>query len=150
MGMFAEGGNRDYLYQEIEPGEFFGVSGMFDARDTMARIVVLSKTARYFAIENAIVRELCDESFDRKRHCPLPRLKGGRLAHIDCRLYRGRFSRVRQAFSSATVNWRPARKDMHPGPLPAAGTRHRPPAFKGECKRTAGWRARCPATQACS
>ena len=61
LGMFAEGGNRDYLYQEIEPGEFFGVSGMFDARDTMARIVVLSKTARYFAIENAIVRELCDE-----------------------------------------------------------------------------------------
>lgn len=61
LGMFAEGGNRDFLYQEVEPGEFFGVSGMFDARDTMARMVVLSRNAHYLAIENNIARELCDE-----------------------------------------------------------------------------------------
>lgn len=60
LGMFAEGGYRDYLYEEISPGDFFGVSGMFDARDAMARMVVLSRTARYAAIESDLARELCD------------------------------------------------------------------------------------------
>lgn len=61
LGMFAEGGYRDYLYEEILPGEFFGVSGMFDARDAMARMVVLSRKAVYAAIESDVARRLCDE-----------------------------------------------------------------------------------------
>src|SRR5579872_4977009 len=34
---------------------------MFDARDTMARMVVLSKRAEYLAIDSRVVRQLCDE-----------------------------------------------------------------------------------------
>ena len=60
LGMFAESGGRDYLYEEVTPGGFFGVSGMFDERAAMARMVVLSKKARYAAVENRIVRRLCD------------------------------------------------------------------------------------------
>lgn len=60
LGMFAEGGNRDYLYEEVAPGEFFGVAGMFDARDAMARMVVLSRKVRYIAVENRVARKLCD------------------------------------------------------------------------------------------
>lgn len=61
LGMFAEGGSRDYLYEEVGPGDFFGVSGMFDESDAMARMVVLSKKARYFIFDRALVRRLCDE-----------------------------------------------------------------------------------------
>lgn len=60
LGMFAEGGGRDYLYEELSAGDFFGVSGMFDARDAMARMVVLSRKVRYIAIDANIVRRLCD------------------------------------------------------------------------------------------
>jgi CRP-like cAMP-binding protein len=60
LGMFAEGGNRDYLYEEIGPGALFGVSSMFDANATMARIAVLSKRARFLAFDNDLVRQLCD------------------------------------------------------------------------------------------
>lgn len=60
LGMFAQGGNRDYLYEEVAPGEFFGVAGMFDARDAMARMVVLSRKVRYYSVDNRIARRLCD------------------------------------------------------------------------------------------
>jgi len=61
LGMFAEGGNRDYLYEQVAPAGFFGVAGMFDAGFTMARMVVLSKTAAYVQFHNRVVRRLCDE-----------------------------------------------------------------------------------------
>ena len=60
LGMFAEGGYRDYLYEELLPGDFFGVAAMFDAHDAMARMVVLSRKARYAAFDSAIARLLCD------------------------------------------------------------------------------------------
>src|SRR5579862_1367586 len=48
IAMLAHGEEeKDHLYEQANPGDFFGVSAMFDGGAEMARTIVVSSKARY-------------------------------------------------------------------------------------------------------
>jgi CRP-like cAMP-binding protein len=61
MAMFAPGANtKARLYEHVYPGQFFGISAMFDGEPEMARTIVVSKRATYALIERRRAVELCE------------------------------------------------------------------------------------------
>lgn len=62
VAMLAPGTKNVRLYEQVYPGQFFGVSAMFDGEPEMARTVVVSKRAVYARIERNRVVELCNSS----------------------------------------------------------------------------------------
>lgn len=60
IAMLAPGTNtKERLYEHVYPGQFFGVSAMFDGEPEMARTVVVSRRASFASIERRRVVELC-------------------------------------------------------------------------------------------
>jgi CRP/FNR family transcriptional regulator, cyclic AMP receptor protein len=60
IAMLAVGGGpREHLYDHIYPGQFFGISSMFDGKPEMAQTVAVSEKARYTAIDRDAVIDLC-------------------------------------------------------------------------------------------
>jgi CRP-like cAMP-binding protein len=50
---------KERLYEQVEPGHFFGVSSMFDGAPEMARTAVVSRTATYALLDLSHVVKLC-------------------------------------------------------------------------------------------
>lgn len=62
VSMLVPGEDRkERQYEHAHPGQFFGVSSMFDGAPEMARTVVVSQKATYALIERGVVLDLCKQ-----------------------------------------------------------------------------------------
>jgi CRP-like cAMP-binding protein len=60
IAMFARGADgKEHLYEQMHPGQFFGISAMFDGEAEMARTEIVSASACYAAVDRAAVLALC-------------------------------------------------------------------------------------------
>ena len=60
IAMIAQGEDaKEHLYEHAYPGQFFGVSAMFDGGAEMAKTVVVSRRAAFALIDREIVIDLC-------------------------------------------------------------------------------------------
>jgi CRP-like cAMP-binding protein len=62
VAMFANGEDaKEHLYEHAHPGQFFGVSAMFDGGAEMAQTVVVSSRARCALIDGAFALAACKQ-----------------------------------------------------------------------------------------
>lgn len=62
VAMLAPGEDeRERLYDQATPGDFFGISAMFDREPTMAKTIAVSKHASYVRMDVDPVLQLCKE-----------------------------------------------------------------------------------------